>query len=289
MSARPLARRELRDAVRRWWFLVNAAVFALAGLLFVLFGQNDAMLLGERGYARVLAGLMQLGLVFVPLMAVVPSLAAIAGEREAGTLDYLLAQPVTRGGVYGAKWAGVVTAVVLSLTMGLSLTMTIATARGVPAASAAALVACTTLLAAAFVSLGMWISALSGSRTRATSLGLSVWLVLLGLGSLGVVSAFVRWGLPAQVLETWSIANPIEAYRLATLAILDPDVEALGPVGASLLAGFGRAGLIAASTGSIATWAVVGFVGGLTAFARTARAGGRRSGTLGSARPTSHA
>ena len=273
MSARPLARRELRDAIRRWWFLVNAGVFAVAGALFILFGQNDAMLLGQRGYARALAGLMQLGLVFVPLMALVPSLAAIAGEREAGTLDYLLAQPVTRSGVYRAKWAGVVAAVVLSLTAGLSVTMAIATARGVPAAPAAGLVACTALLAAAFVSIGMWISALTCSRTRATSFGLTLWLALLGLGSLGVISAFVRWGLPPRLLEGWSIVNPIEAYRLATLAILDPDLQVLGPVGASLLDALGREGLIAASAGSIAAWTAVCFAGGLTAFARSARRG----------------
>lgn len=275
MSARSLARRELRDAIRRWWFLVNAGVFAVAGILFIVFGQNDAMLLGQRGYARALAGLMQLGFVFVPLMALVPSLAAIAGEREAGTLDYLLAQPVTRSSVYRAKWAGVVAAVVLSLTAGLSGTMAIATARGVPAAPAAWLVACTALLAAAFVSLGMWISALTGSRTRATSFGLTLWLALLGLGSLGVISAFVRWGLPARLLEGWSIVNPIEAYRLATLAILDPELQVLGPVGASLLDALGREGLIAASVGSIAAWTAICFAGGLAAFTRSA-SGGRK-------------
>lgn len=275
MSARPLARRELRDAIRRWWFAANAGVFAIAGILLILFGHNDALLLGQRGYARALAGLMQLGLVFVPLMALVPSLAALAGEREAGTLDYLLAQPVTRSGVYRAKWAGVAAAVVLSLTAGLSATIAIATARGVPAAPAAALLGCTALLAATFVSLGMWISARCASRTRATSFGLTVWLTLLGLGSLGVISSFVRWGLPARVLEGWSIANPIEAYRLATLAILDPDLQALGPVGASLLDALGRQGLIAVSAGSLAFWAAAGYAGGMTAFARSARNRGR--------------
>lgn len=276
MSARPLVRRELRDAIRSWWFLVNAGVFAVAGILFVLFGQNDAMLLGQRGYARTLAGLMQLGLVFVPLMALVPAVAAIAGEREAGTLDYLLAQPVTRGGVYRAKWTGVTIAVVLSVTAGLSVTAAIAAARGVPGVPTGALVVCTALLAAAFVSLGIWISAFAASRTRATTLGLTLWLALLGLGSLGVISVFVRWGSPAWVLQVWSLANPVEAYRMATLTILDPDVDMLGPVGASLLAALGRGGLIGASVASLAAWTALGFAGGHAAFARTAR-GGRRA------------
>ena len=266
MSARPLVRRELRDAVRKRWFLANAGAFAGAGVLFLLFGQNDALLLGQRGYARALAGLMQLGLVFVPLMALVPAVAAIAGEREAGTLDYLLAQPVTRNGVYRAKWIGITAAVVLSVIAGLALTATVATWRGVPAGPTAALIACTALLAAAFVSLGLWVSARSSSRTRATSYGLGLWIGLLGLGSLGVISVFVRWGAPAWILQAWSLANPVEAYRVATLATLDPEADVLGPVGASLVAALGREGLIAAGMASLAAWSAIGFVAGRRAF-----------------------
>ena len=99
--SRPLVRREVRDAVRRYWFLVNAGLFLAGGLLMVLLGDAESMLLGSRGYARSLAGLMQLALVFVPLMALVPATAAIAGEREDGTLDYLLAQPVGRDPDHG--------------------------------------------------------------------------------------------------------------------------------------------------------------------------------------------
>lgn len=268
MSARPLIRRELADAVRRWWFLANAALFAIAGAMFILFGQSDAMLLGQRGYARALAGLMQLGLVFVPLMALVPAVAAIAGERESGTLDYLLAQPVTRAGVYRAKWIGIAIAVVLSVVIGLSVTAAIATAKGVPFAPTAALVGFTALLALAFVSLGMWISSLTTSRTRAMSFGLTLWVALLGLGSLGVISAFVRWGAPAWMLQVWALASPVEAYRMASLAILGLDVEMMGPVGAALVETLGRGRLVAVALGSLALWGVLAFVAGLTAFGR---------------------
>lgn len=267
MSARPLIRRELRDAIRRRWFVANAAAFAAAGILFLVFGQNDALLLGQRGYARALAGLMQLGLVFVPLMALVPAVAAIAGEREAGTLDYLLAQPVTRRQVYRAKWVGVTSAVVLSVLAGLALTAAVATWRGVAGGPTAALVACTALLAAVFVSLGLWISAGTCSRTRATSYGLGLWVALLGLGSLGVISVFVRWGAPVWVLQAWSLANPVEAYRMATLAVLDPEIEVLGPVGASLLDALGRGGLIGTAVTCLTAWSALGFAAGLRAFA----------------------
>lgn len=278
MSVRPLVRRELRDAVRRYWFLVNAGAFAVAGLLFVVFGDTGSMLVGSRGYARALAGLMQLALVFVPLMALVPSVAAIAGEREAGTLDYLLAQPVTRARVFVDKWMGIAAAVLLSVVVGFGFTAVAAVLKGVPGERIAALTGLTLLLALAFVSLGIWLSALTTSRTKATSVGLTAWLLLVGLGSLGVMSAFVRWGVPAGVLETWALVNPVEAYRLATIAVLDPEAGVLGPVGQALLETLGVGGLMAVSVASLAAWSAAAFLLGRRAFSRPDRRGpGRRS------------
>ena len=264
-----LVRRELHDAVRRYWFLVNAALFAAAGLLLMIFGLPDAALLGARGYARSLAGLMQLAMVFVPIMALIPAVVAIAGEREAGTLDYLLAQPVTRGQVYLGKWAGVASAAVLSVVVGLGSVGVVAAARGVPSAPIAALLGCTILLVLAFVSAGIWLSSRTHSRTRATSLGVTVWLALIGLGSLGVMSVFVQWGLPAWLLQAWSVANPVEAYRLAGIVILDPETTALGPVGAALIDRLGPGGLVGMAAASMTAWAAIAYGLGRRSFAST--------------------
>lgn len=264
-----LVRRELHDAVRRYWFLVNAALFAAAGVLLMIFGLPDAALLGARGYARSLAGLMQLAMVFVPLMALIPAVVAIAGERETGTLDYLLAQPVTRSEVYRGKWTGVAAAAVLSVIVGFGSMGVVAAARGVPSAPIAALLGCTILLVLAFVSAGVWLSSRTVSQTRATSLGLTAWLVLIGLGSLGVMSAFVQWGLPAWLLQAWSIVNPVEAYRLAGIVILDPETTALGPVGASLIDRVGSGGLVGLAAGSMVGWTAIAYELGRRSFSST--------------------
>ena len=266
MIAPPLVRREIRDAVRQYWFVANAGAFVVAGVLFMMFGHGESMVLGSRGYTRALAGLAQLALVFVPLMALMPAVAAIAGERATGTLDYLLAQPLTRGEVFAGKWIGIAAPAIGSVVAGLALTAAVAAARGVPTAPIAALIGCTVLLASAFVSVGLWVSTWASTPGRATSVGLTIWLTLLGLGSLGVMSAFVQWGLPAELLQAWALIDPIEAYRLATIVILDPGAAVLGPVGDSLLETLGRTGFVAVAIGSLAAWSGLGFVGGLRAF-----------------------
>ena len=147
MIVRSLVRREVHDAVRRYWFLVNAGVFAVAGLVLMMFGQADIVVLGYRGFGRALAGLLQLSLVVVPLMAMVPALMAIAGERDAGTLEYVLSQPLLRSEVFLSKWLGVNFAVLASLVAGFAIAGIVAAARGVPGTMIAALVGLTLLLA----------------------------------------------------------------------------------------------------------------------------------------------
>lgn len=266
MIVRPLIQREVHDAVRRYWFLVNAGVFAVAGLVLMMFGQADVVVLGYRGFGRALAGLLQLSLVVVPLMAMVPALIAIAGERDAGTLEYVLSQPLVRSEVFVSKWIGVTAAVVASLVAGFAIAGIVAAVRGVPGTMIAALVGLTLLLALAFVSIGLLISTLVNSQTRATSLGLTAWLVLLALGTLGVVSAFIHWGFPGWALQAWALVNPIEAYRIAGTTVLDPDPTSLGSIGAALFDRFGRSGLIALSAASMMLWAAGAGAAGLVRF-----------------------
>ncbi|MFQ5690147.1 MAG: ABC transporter permease [Gemmatimonadota bacterium] len=263
-----LLRRELRDSVRGYWFAVNSAIFVLGGMALMLFGQGDVQVLGYRGVARALAALMQLALLVVPLMAIFPSVAAVAGERELGTLDYLLAQPITRRELYGAKWLGIGAAVGLSITLGYSVTGATAALRGVPSGMILALLGFSLLLAMVFVSSGLWVSALSGSRAQATALGLTLWLSLLALGSLGLMAAFVRWGLPQWLLEAWSLVNPTEAFRIAMIAALNPESAILGPAGASLVGRLGRPLLLALAAASMLGWSAVAYWGGLRSFSR---------------------
>lgn len=254
MTVRLLLAWELRDSLRSHWFLANAGIFLAGGTLLMLLGGGDAVVLGYRGFARALAGFVHLALLLVPLMALVPSSAAIAGEREVGSLDYLLAQPLTRGEAYLGKWTGLNAALLLSLLVAFAATGAVAALRGVPLLPIAALLALTLLLATAFSSLGLWISAGSDSRARATAVGLAVWLFLVALGSLGLMGALVRWGLPAWSLQAWSLVNPVEAYRLAAIVLLDPGAELLGPAGAALVETLGRPTLVAVAFLSLAGW-----------------------------------
>lgn len=259
-------RRELAASLRARWFLVYAAAFLVGGLLLAGFGLQDSVVLGYRGFAKTMAGLVHLALLFVPLMALFPAAAAIAEDRESGTLEYVLAQPVTFAEVFTGKWLGVALAVLLALALGLGAAGGLAVARGVPPLLVATLFGFVVLLALAFIAIGLLLSTWAGSRSRATTFGLVTWLVFVALGTLGVMAAFVRWGLPQGVLVAWSFVNPVEAFRLGVVTALDPDLSLLGPVGVKIIQTLGPGGTMAASAASLLTWIGVPYWAGRRLF-----------------------
>ncbi|MFQ5745622.1 MAG: ABC transporter permease [Gemmatimonadota bacterium] len=273
MSARRRSRlfvaRELDSALRARWFVVYSGIFLLGGLILSSLGSGDTAIAGYRGYAKAMAGLVHLALLFVPLMAIFPATAAIAEDRESGTLEYLLAQPVTFGDVYAGKWVGVTLAVVLSLTIGFAPAAAVAMLRGVPPGLVLTAYTFVLVLALAFVSVGVLLSVVAGSRSKATTLGIVAWLVFVALGSLGVMAVFLRWGLPRQVLYAWTFLNPVEAFRVGVVTVLDPDLSLLGPLGTALVERIGVAGAVTSALASLTLWTLLPLVVGWRRFPRS--------------------
>jgi ABC-type transport system involved in multi-copper enzyme maturation permease subunit len=260
--------RELAGALRARWFLAYSAVFLAGGLLLVTFGLADTTIYGYRGFAKAFTGLVHLALLFVPLLALFPAAASIAEDRESGALEYILAQPVTFGEVYTGKLGGVSVAILLSLTVGFGVAGAVAVLRGVPPGLVVVLYAFVALLALVFVALGLCFSTVTSSRARAMTLGILVWLVLVALGTLGVMLAFIRWGLPEQLLVTWSFLNPVEAFRMGVVSALDADLSLLGPVGAKIIERFGAGGTAALAALSLVGWVALPGLAGWVLFRR---------------------
>jgi ABC-type transport system involved in multi-copper enzyme maturation permease subunit len=258
--------REFSVALNARWFWAYAAVFLLGGLLLTTLGLGDLVIYGYRAFAKAFVGLVHLALLFVPLMALFPAAAAIAEDRESGALDYVLAQPVTRSQVYAGKWAGVALAVLVALTVGFGASAVIAMLRGVPPGLVATLYGFVGLLALVFVTLGLCFSTLSASRARALTVGIIVWLALAALGTLGVMLAFVRFGLPEPILVVWTFVDPVESFRIGIVAALDADLSLLGPVGVGIVGRLGTAGTQILAAGSLLAWIAGPWVVGRTLF-----------------------
>lgn len=256
-----LAARELRDALRtRWFLLYSLALMVLAGGLSYL-STSYSGYAGLQGFGRAAAGLVNLMLLVVPLMGLTAGALTLAGERERRTLAYLLSQPVSAAEVFCGKVAGLTAALVTSLCLSFGLVAVLLGVRGAPldALDFAGFTALTVLLAIVGLGLGVLVSSATSRVASAQGVSLFLWFALVFLGDLGVMGSVLVTRMSVESLLFWSLINPLQVYRLATVAVLSPRLEVLGPAGLYVTDVLGAA-LVPVLVALLAAWAVVPLV-----------------------------
>nr|WP_272931523.1 ABC transporter permease [Halobacterium noricense] len=219
---------------------------------------------GPARVGAVLASFAQVGVYVVPLVALAAGYDAIVGADESGTLEILLALPLSTPSVVVGKYAGRAAAVgggmLLGLAVGGALLVRYA---GIGVLGAYAWVALTAVAAAlAFLGVGVLASALASEKTRALGAALAawVWFVLVhDLVALGAVAAF---DLPQWVVSVAVLANPADLFRVLVLRTVS--TTAGGIAGVLTGTGLSRGVLLAA----LAAWVVLPVAGAVRALAR---------------------
>lgn len=120
-NIRAITRKELRDAVRNRWFIVFTVSFAAIAFALSALVHPGGTSLRVMNYGRTAASLVNLVLLFVPLIGLTLGSANIAGDRETGALSYLLSQPVSRIEVLLGKYFGLAGALLATLTLGFGV------------------------------------------------------------------------------------------------------------------------------------------------------------------------
>lgn len=230
-----LLKKEITDALNNRWFVLYAGAFTGLSLLLSWLSLSSGGL-GYSGFAsfgRTAASLINLVLLVVPLMALTIGAASLAGERERGTLGYLLAQPVNRAEVLLGKYLGLAVSLLGALALGFGLSaLVIAWQGGQTDAGAFGLMAGFSFgLALGMLSLGFLISVLSRKAAVATGVALFVWLVLVFFGDLGLMGTSVAFELPIDTLFGLALINPLQVFKMAALLSINATLDVLGPAG----------------------------------------------------------
>ena len=267
-SATPLIKKELTDAFANRWLIGYAVVLGVLGLAAASAGIESASGLALQAFGRTTATLMNLCLLLAPLVAVLMGAASIAGERERGTLEHLLAQPLTRTRLLLAKHAGLI------------ISLTVATLAGflpagilVVAAAGAGVIGhylifpgIAVLVGMAMAGIGMLISVSSRSAVQAQGTGVFAWFGLVLLYDLLLVGVLAVSGVPAALLGAALVANPVDAARVLGILALEPDLYLLGPAGAYLTAELSRFGAALLLGAALVFWAAAPLVAAVIGF-----------------------
>jgi Cu-processing system permease protein len=251
--------RELREALRNKWLLIYTLGFAALAFALSRASLASAGYAGLGGFGRTAASLVNALLLFVPLLGLSIGAISIAGDRERGTLPYLLAQPVSRAEVFLGKACGAGLAVCLALALGFGLAaVALASGPGGDAAAYLKLFGFALLLAIASLGLGFVLSAVTRKASTATGAALLLWLGLVFFADLAVVGATLAFRPTPASLLSMLLFNPLQAFKIGAIYSLRASLDTLGPVGQYALYHF-SGWLPVLIAGLLLTWTVVSF------------------------------
>lgn len=246
---------EARSVVRARWFAASIALSASVVLFFLVVAARESSVLGFTGFGKVMAGVVQVALLLVPLLALASTAQAIPAARQNGVLEWYMANPVSRDTVFRSIFIPRLAALVLPM-VGSVLALAGAAAvlgRPVPAGLVLTFLGVLVGQSLAFGALGMWVSCTAKAPEQALLGAVGLWMVTAVLVDFVLLGVLLRWDLPPYAVFFLAGINPIQDGRVAVLAAVDPQLGVLGPVGTWAVATLGSRATLAVTLG----WPVI--------------------------------
>ncbi len=238
------AKLDIIESLRARWFMIYTLVFGGIVALLFLFGLTESRVLGFIGLSRLLVTYIQLTMAILPIFVLITTVRSVAGDREAGVYEYLLSLPVSLATWFWGKILGRYVVIFLPVFGAMGMAVIIAMVRGieVPWAIFSYYTALLAVMAACFLGIGMLISAIARTTDMAQGAAFLVWLFLLLFLDLILLGIMIQGKVDADLVVTIALANPLQVFRTAALALFDPQLIVLGPSAYVILDLFGASG-----------------------------------------------
>jgi Cu-processing system permease protein len=262
-GALQVAAREYRLAVRRRWAVGVAVLFALTSTALVFLGGSSV---GPARVNAVLASFAQVGVYLVPLAALAVGFDTVVGADESGSLEMLLALPLTATAVVVGKYLGRAAALAGGTLAGFAVGgALLARYAGLGALGAYAPVALTAVGGAlAFLGVSVLASALAAEKTHALGAALAAWVWFVLVHDLVALGLVATLDLPGWVVAAAVLLNPADLFRVLVLRGIP--TTAGGIAGVLEATSLGAPVLLAA----LAAWVVLPVAGAVLALRRRA-------------------
>lgn len=238
---------EFRTGVRnRWVLLASLVLLAFASVLAFVGGAPGGAAHVDR-LTLTVASLATLSVYLVPLIALLLSFDAIAGEVDRGALPLMLATPISRMSVLGGKFLGHLAVIAIAILFGfgtVGAVLAAASGESVGLIHLGRLIVTSIALGAVFLGVGYFASIVARTSGLAAAIAVGIWLVSVVLYDLVLLGALVSdaGGYFSTKVFPWLLAaNPADAFRLYNMAALDLGSGATGLSGLSSALPYGAA------------------------------------------------
>ena len=234
------ARLDIVESLRARWFMIYTLVFGGIVALLFLFGLTESRVLGFIGLSRLLVTYIQLTMAILPIFVLITTVRSVAGDREAGVFEYLLSLPVSLGAWFWGKIVGRCIVIFAPVFLAMLAAVLIALVKGieVPWGMFGYYTALLAAMAACFLGFGMLISSIARSTDMAQGAAFMTWLVLLLFLDLILLGIMIQGRVAPEIAVAIALANPLQVFRTAALALFDPQLIVLGPAAYVILDAF---------------------------------------------------
>lgn len=219
-----IARREITSYFDHATAYILLVIFLAINFFFFF---RDAYLLGEASLRPMLGLLPWLLLFFVPAVC----MRALAEERESGTLELVLAQPIEVGEFLLGKFLGLLLFLLIAMAGTLGIPLALSLGADLQLGVMFAQYLGSAFLIAAMVSIGLWASSMTPNQVTAFILGVTIAFVLYMIGLPSVVL-----GLPSGLATVASRLGILGHFENVARGVVDlRDVLYFGAVTAAFL------------------------------------------------------
>jgi len=217
-----IAGKEVRDGLRNRWVIAMTLLMAALALTQTLIGSAPTGTVGVSARSATIVSLSSLTIFLVPLIALLISHDAIAGELERGTMPLLLSYPVSRSAVVAGKFVGATMILSIATVVGYGaggVALAFGTGAAEPSAWAAfgAMMGTSIVLGMVFIALGYAASACVRDPRTAGGIAIGLWLLfalIYDMALLGLLVADQGRLVTVGLLNVLLLANPTDVYRL---------------------------------------------------------------------------
>ncbi len=222
-----------KETIRSKWLIMFTLVFFLLTLNIPLLILLATSYIPPNYLDIYLTYLVSLSFPFLPFLSLPLVATSIVDERESGSLQYMLSNPISRVQFLTGRLVGLILATTLVIVLGYGIATIVTYKVAVSRYAAAGMV----MLVAAFLNLciiGLALVVSILTRRKATALGIAIFIwfiltVLSDFGSLGLVLTVIT-KQPAFVMPL-ILANPVETSRVLALIPLHAGPTELGSTG----------------------------------------------------------
>ena len=252
------------ESIKTKWLVTFAVIFFLLAANLPVKVLSDLNSL-PRGYEQLsFTSVLLAAFPLIPLLALPIGAVSIVDDRESGTLQYLLSNPITKYDFFLGRIAGLLLATTTVIFIGFGAAALLEYASDIEQFRAIIILTLTAgLLNAVMLSLALIVSEVSKRKATAIGVAIFIWFLLTTVSGLDTLTYAMYWRNQSAALSI-VLLDPVETSRITAVEAAHLNqTQAFGQtdyMAAHLLGG----NLLPVAVGSIVVWllflTVVGFL-----------------------------